>query len=391
MKKIISLALICATTSLMALDGEHAYLYKDPRIMGMGGANVAVGGYSTSVFSNPAGLASIKKEHGFVFDLLGLGVSVSEKTTEFIKDMGDVDTSSSNPNATNDMIDVLKKYSGEHFHMGVDNYSAISKNSDLFAWSVGLLAAADINYKVHANGGSSFLETSSRTYGGVLLGAAKSYSTDIGRLDVGVGLKFIKQISFEGGLTINDLLASDDIATRLEDKYKKESTGFGGDIGATLFPFAESSLHPAVGISILNIGSMGMDDNYGRQPMTLNIGMSISPEVPVLESFTLAVDYVDMLNANKVRFYDINGNVDADLDESDMKKRLRLGANLGVLDSTYLSLALSGGIYQGAYTAGIDLEFLLFKLNVATYQEEVGTGTASNPDRRYMAKLGIGW
>ena len=86
-KKIISIALLGATTSLMALGAEHAYLYKDARIMGMGGANVAVGGYSTSVFSNPAGLANIKKDHGFVVDLLGLGVSTSENTSDFISDI----------------------------------------------------------------------------------------------------------------------------------------------------------------------------------------------------------------------------------------------------------------------------------------------------------------
>ena len=53
----------------MAMYAENASLYKDPRIMGMGGANVAVGAYSTSVFSNPAGLTNIKKDHGFVVDL----------------------------------------------------------------------------------------------------------------------------------------------------------------------------------------------------------------------------------------------------------------------------------------------------------------------------------
>ena len=38
-KKIITMALLGATTSLFALGAEHAYLYKDARIMGMGGAS----------------------------------------------------------------------------------------------------------------------------------------------------------------------------------------------------------------------------------------------------------------------------------------------------------------------------------------------------------------
>ncbi len=130
-KKIILTALLGATTSLMALGAEHAYLYKDPRIMGMGGANIAVGGYSTSVFSNPAGLAQIEKEEGFVVDLLGLSVTASSGISGFIDD---IDAAETDPEFT----EVIQKYAGEHFHAGVDNYMAISKNSDDFAWSVGL-------------------------------------------------------------------------------------------------------------------------------------------------------------------------------------------------------------------------------------------------------------
>jgi len=149
MKKIISLALLGAT-SLMALGAEHAYIYKDPRVMGMGGANVAAGGYSTSVFSNPAGLTQLKKDDGFIVDLLGIGVSLSSEYTKLLDDVSSVDTSSSNTNATSDMVNILQKYSGKHLHLGADNYTAIAKNSDLFAWSIGILGAVDTNLQVHA-------------------------------------------------------------------------------------------------------------------------------------------------------------------------------------------------------------------------------------------------
>jgi hypothetical protein len=395
MKKVISLALLGATSSLMALDAEFAYLYKDPRIMGMGGANVAVGGYSTSVFSNPAGLAQIKKENGYVVDLLGIGISASKEYNDLINDMKDVETDSNiNPNATNDMIDVLTKYSGDHFHLGVDDYSAISKNSDDFAWSIGLLIAADTNVKVHANGGASFVETSSRGYGGVNFGVAKPYDTDFGVLDIGFNLKYISQVSYEGGLTINDLMSeNDDIAQKMQDKYEKKASGFGADLGAILHPFSGSAWHPAIGASVLNIGAMGMDNNYGQQPMTVNFGASVAPEVSFIDKLVIAVDYVDALNANKVRFYNISTETveTQDYTDGDMMKRLRMGVGLGLFDTTAISLALNGGYYQSAYTAGIDLELLIFKLNVATYQEEIGTGSASNTDRRYMAKLTVGW
>ncbi len=391
MKKIVSLALLGATTSLMAMYAEHAYLYKDARIMGMGGANIAVGSYSTSVFSNPAGLATINKENGFVVDLLGIGVSLSEKTQEFMDDIDQASESDS------EMAAILSKYSGEHFHIGVDNYTAISKNSDSFAWSIGLLAAADVNFMAHGHGSpmGELLETTSRAYGGLVLGVAKPYDTEIGRVDVGIGLKYISQKSYEGSLGITELVTEDDLTTKLQDRYEKTSTGIGLDLGATVHPFADSPLHPAFGLSVLNIGSMDMDDSYGGQPMTVNIGASITPEIPFFNKLIVAVDYVDLFNANQTRVYNYNAVGDTvsytDYEESDMMKRLRFGAGLGLFDTSLASSMLNVGMYQGAYTAGINFELTIVKLNFATYEEQVGTGSVSIPDRRYMAQIGIGW
>ena len=393
MKKMITLSLFGAT-SLMALGGEHSYLYKDPRIMGMGGANVAVGGYSTSVFSNPAGLAKISKDEGFVVDILNLGVSATAKSQDMINDIQDASDSGND----SDMVAVLQKYAGDPVHIGLDNYMSVSKNSDAFAWSVGLLAAADANFVTHSNGSTngSLLETSSRAYGGVILGGAKAYETPVGKLDVGIGVKYITQKSYEGALTTSELVDNNDsIGDKLQDKYEKTSSGIGLDIGVNYYPFQDNFLHPTFGLSILNIGSMEMDDNYGKQPMTVNIGAAIEPEVPYLHKFVLAVDYVDLLNANKVRFYDYNdGNNEVkytDESESDMIKRLRIGTHLGLINSTYFSAALNLGLYQGAYTAGVDLAITVLKINFATYEEQIGTGSVSIPDRRYALQLGIGW
>ena len=392
MKKIILIVLIGATTSLMALYAEHASLYKDPRIMGMGGTSMAVGSYSTSVFSNPAGLASIKKEHGFVVDLLGLGANGTADVLTFLDDISGVDTAG--VDATTEMLNVLTKYDGQAFHIGMDNYTSISKNSDIFAWSLGILAASDLNYMTHTSGGTQgLLVTSSRAYGGVVLGFAKPYETEYGLVDVGVSLKYISQVSYEGGLTMNELLA-DDIATALQDKYEKSSSGLGADLGVTYHPLVDSYWHPAIAMSIMNIGSMDMDENYGGQPMTVNVGASISPELPMLDKFVFAVDYVDALNANKLRMYTLSNDntvTYTDYDENDMMKRLRVGVGIGLIDSRLLSATINLGLYQAAYTAGVNIELSLFKLNVATYQENIGTTGTPVEDRRYMAQLGFGW
>lgn len=394
MKKIVTLSLIAAS-SLMAMYGEHAYLYKDPRIMGMGGANIASGGYSTSVFTNPAGLAKIKEEHAFVVDILGVGFSGSKSGMDFVTDLQDaIDTEQDA-----EVAQVLKNYSGEHFHIGVDNYSSLSKNSGDMAWSIGLLSAADINFVPHAQGSvnGGLIETSSRAYGALIVAGAIPYETEIGHVDIGIGLKYVTGLSYEGALGISELLddgEDSDIATTLQNKYEKDISGFGLDIGVIYRPWSDSFWNPSFGMSVMNIGSMSMDDNYGGQPMTVNFGASIEPDLSFLNRFVVAVDYVDAFNANKVRIYDFSdtNKVEySDYEESDMMKRLRFGTSLGLVDTSFFSTTLSFGLYQGAYTAGLNLEALLFKFNLATYEEQVGTGSVDIADRRYMAQIGIGW
>lgn len=393
MKKIVTLSLI-STTALMAMYGEHAYLYKDPRIMGMGGANVAVGSYSTSLFSNPAGLAKIRKSEGFVVDVLGVQASVSNKSQDFLADLQDAIDSEEDAQVAG----VLKDYSGEHFHLGINNYTSVSKNSDAFAWSVGLLTGLDANFMPHAQGSANggMLQTSTRAYGGLLLGAAKTYDTDMGRLDVGMSLKYISQMSYEGVLGVSELLedGENDLADTLQEKYEKESSGFGVDIGVNYAPFTDNYWNPTIGLSILNIGSMSMDNSYGGQPTTVNLGVSVAPKVEFIDNLILAADYTDLFNANKVRIYnfsDTNEVKFSDYTESDALKRLRLGASATLVNTSYLSTTINTGLYQGAYTAGVNLELTILKFNFATYEEQVGTGSVAIADRRYMMQLGIGW
>lgn len=394
LKKIIAGSLLVSTTSLMAMHAEQAYLYKDPRIMGMGGTNVAVGGYSTAVFSNPAGLASIQKDHGLVVELLGLGISASAEYQGFSEDLVDALDIEDEAAQRDAVLDILEKYSGEHFHAGINNYTSVSKNSDYFAWSIGILAGGDTNYMTHVYGttaNTGALETTSRVYGGVVLGFAKPYDTAIGAMDIGLSVKYVQQVSYEGLIGLDKLIdESDDLGADLQEEYERESSGVGVDIGVNYRPWSDSYWKPAFGLSVMNIGSMDMDDNYGGQPMTVNIGASITPQVEFIDKLVLAVDYVDLLGANISRIY-ISSTEYIDAEVHDFMKNLRVGASFGLIDTSYFATTINTGLYQGSYTAGLDLQLTFLQLSVATYEEQLGTGDVDIPDRRYMLKLGLGW
>jgi hypothetical protein len=139
-----------------------------------------------------------------------------------------------------------------------------------------------------------------------------------------------------------------------------------------------------------------MDDNYGRQPMTVNIGASISPDVSFLHSLVIAADIVDILSANQARVYTYNPNNNVaysylEADDTDFMKKVRAGVTAGLIDTQYFSLALSGGWYQNNYTAGVDMELTVLKLSFATYEEDLGYGSFDLTDRRYTLQIGLGW
>jgi len=399
MKKILPLSLIALSSLLYADMSTQEFLYKDPRIMSMGGANTAIGGYSSSIFSNPAGIIKIKKSHGIEAEILGLSVSGSKDIKNFTDDLNNADT-------TDEILAVTNKYSGEAFNVNVSNYTSFSYHAQNdIAYSFGILAASDVNFIPHNNGGANgILETHSRVYGGLFLASAKKYNginsdflggTLNGAVTIGVSAKYIKQKSYEAGLDTGEVTQhKDDIVQYLQDTYEVDNSGFGVDVGA-LYEFSNKTWNPALGLSVMNIGNMTFDA-YGSQPLSVNIGASISPEISWSNSLKFDVDYVDIFNSQQARVRNYNPYRSQDQYDNadigyDVMNHLRAGASLGLLDNSWFMATLNAGLYKGAYTAGFDMQLAILKLQFATYQEQLGSELGQLEDRRYVVGLGIGW
>ena len=400
---LLSLGLSSAVTANML--AQHSYIYKDARIMGMGGANTAVGGYSTSLFYNPAGLAKLKKSHGFEVEVLGLGVSASDNYIKFSNDVQDALDIEDETEQTNAFVKLIDDNSGVIYHADVSNYSSLSRNNDLFAWSVGLLTAVDNNYMTHDNFGTpnGMLSIEARGYAGLVGGVAKRFKVPGGTLDVGLGAKYFYNESIQKNLTVSEII---DLPDDFVEENLHESSAGAVDLGVSYTTFRSSKFPTTFAVSLLNIGGLNFDtkehifldanatnetDPYGNNPMTLNFGVAVNLDVRWAEHLLLTMDYVDALNANTYTLYETNGQTE--YEESDFMKRLRLGASYGVIDNSWFLLTLNAGMYQSSYTAGLDMQLTIVKLSLATYAEELGlTGSdTSTTDRRYMANIGIGW
>ena len=398
MKKIIPLSLIALSSMLYADMSTQEFLYKDPRIMSMGGANTAVGGYSSSIFNNPAGIIKIKKSHGIEAELLGLTVSGSQDFKSFADDLSNSKDS--------EIIDTVSKYSGEVFNATVSNYTSFSYHAQNdIAYSFGLLASADANFIPHTGSGANgLIESHSRVYGGLFLASASKYgglSSSFlngalnGALTIGVTAKYVQQKSYEAGLDAGEVTDhKDDIGKYLQDSYEVDNSGFGIDVGA-LYEFSNKKWNPAVGLSVMNIGTLDFNA-YGAQPLSVNMGASISPEISWSNSLKFSIDYIDLFNSQQARIRNYNPYRAQDQYDNadigyDVMNHVRMGASLGLLDNSWFLATLNAGLYKGAYTAGLDMQLTLVKLQIATYQEQLGAALGQLEDRRYVVGLGIGW
>jgi hypothetical protein len=380
---LLKLVIFSALPTISVQASELNYLYKDQRTMAMGGTNVSVGGYSSSLFSNPAGIAKVSNNDDLIIEFFTVQASGGNDTAPFVSDINDaIDTG--------DRFEVAKtiaNYSGKSIHADASNYSSITKNNDQYAWSIGLLTAVDANFTPYADE----VEIQARTYGG--LTGALTYTfqpSRAGELTLGFGLKIITQQSYEGVLTATELIFEDDIAGKIKNDLQNDGVATSADLG--FIYQLNTNMQPSFGMSILNIGELDFNDHYGSQPMTVNFGASIQPELFFSKHTVIAIDYVDALNASKTRYYDSStGSFASSTESNDVEDRLRIGMSARVFENKWSALDLSTGVYQGAYTAGFTYTANIFRIGFATYEEGVNSLRSTETDRRYNLSASITW
>ncbi|MFN3739142.1 MAG: hypothetical protein ACK4TF_00520 [Thermodesulfovibrionales bacterium] len=360
---------------------EYPYLYKSPRAMGMGGAYIAIGGRTDAVFYNPATLSNMP-EKNFEVNLIGISADIGKNVIDFVSDMGDAfdvgDRDGDGDEGDDQLMavnDVLAKYRGKNLHLGIADWSSIGRNQGSWALAIGGIARARLDAMTHQGFGSNgLLEINSDLTGGGILGM----SIDLGKgFYGGLGIKALHRETLVHSFTAREIVEKqDNLENYITEELRKSGDAIGADLGMLYKFYQDSWLRPSAGLSIMNIGDLKFGA-AGKIPMTVNLGASINPEIPVFDSFTFGIDYVDILN-----------NYEQD---SDIPKRLRLGGELYLIDRKLMSLGLRTGLYQGYATFGADLRLLLFTVSYVTYAEEVGAYSGQDSDRRHLVFFNIGW
>jgi len=377
---ILSLAL---GTSVFASSYEYPQIYKDTKIMGMGGANIAVGGQAASIFYNTAGIADIPKEYGWEVDIININIALSDKIQDFADDMDEAnEDGKTDAQKTADTLDVTEKYLGTNLNISA-NIAAITiaKKFDKYAFSIIPVAGLNTNTKTHRGSGSAgILETQGLAYSGVAFGLSRDFENrniagyDIRNISLGLGVKALQYKSIYANLSVSELI-DDDLDDYFEDKYTNDGSSTVFDIGAK----AEVYENVTAGISIQNIGSIASESAQNEIPMTVGLGIAYKNrfERSYFNQYQIAFDYIDLFQAYN--------------QDSDIIKRTRFGVSGNVFDGWGGTLALQAGLYQGHTTYGIDFRAAMLKIAYTMYSEEIGAYSGQDPDKRQMVQISLGW
>lgn len=389
MKTLLKTALLGATlaTSLSALTFEYPQLYKDPKVMGMGGANVAVGGHASALFYNPAALSYIPREYGIEVDVINLSASINDNVIDFANDFSDatdnppVVTGDTDTDETLAMLDVLDKYMGKNIHFDANDFTSVSRKGEKTAFAIGGLAGANFDFRTHRGfGADGVMEIQGIVYYGAAFGMSRDFSeVEMGKyilndFSLGLGIKQLNYGSINQAFSISQLIDKD-FEDNVQDNYLKEGTSTVYDLGATY----KLTPNTIAGLSVMNIGGVG-DEDAVYIPMTVNAGLGYLKRWEGHKFFNqvrVAADYIDIAKG-----YD---------QDTDIIKRSRLGLGFNVWDGWFSTLSLRSGLYQGAPTYGLNLRLLVLQVAYASYEEEVGAYAGQEKDRRQMINLTLGW
>ncbi|MCC6278053.1 MAG: UPF0164 family protein [Oligoflexia bacterium] len=344
------------------------------RVQGMGGAFTALADDYNALYFNPAGLARLK-EGELNFYLTGL------YTPSVFDLISDIQGTGSDPVA---LQNKLQKYFGSHYGVRATLGGTWARPG----WAIGfhpidLTIEADVSGSAGATVGVQAFQDSTIQYG-----MAWNF-LDNDALSVGVAPKAVYRANYEDSLTALDFVTSSQLFRPTD---AQEGLALDLDFGAlyTVQVPEEGWLSwlkyakPTFAFVVRNIVDAGFKTNfklYSKEssPVTYS---KLERRFDVGSRFDLPEFWVF-----KPRLM-IDGR-DMGSRYASLRKCLHVGAELAWEAFSWLRGAYRMGLSQGYLTAGLTAELTVFRLDFATYSEEIGTASSTKESRRYMLTLGL--
>jgi hypothetical protein len=384
---LIFLALILLSFQVRATDGLFTSIhhhYQTPRALGMGDAFMAIANDYSALFYNPAGLARL--ESGQINMSMDLAASSSFYT--FYKDVDDISKITDTSAQTQAYIDLLQRNYGKQYSLRTGLFEGIWARP---GWGIGIIPADfTLDMTVH-NQAAPALSTRAYVDTTVAYGYADRVKNDNlgGQMFWGVTGKFVNRGFFSKDINALDLVADSNIV-RKEDL--REGYTVDADVGILYTPFLPTEglwstlrlARPTFGAVVRNVVETG----FGQSLNLLN--NEVRGDAP--EKMYRVLDVGTRWEYPSFWIFSGRGAMDfRDIGHPNisLRKSFHLGFEFDWTVASWWKGQYRVGVNQGYPTLGASFLFAIFRLDVVTYGEDIGSYDDPEENRMYMVKLNL--
>ncbi len=364
-KKCMAFAAMMAFGGGSTLAEELRWTHFGVRPLGMGNAFVGQADDFNALYYNPAGLAWLKT---WTFEVLTLRGEISANTTNAVNDISSFAKSGSGSTAAT--IDLIKSQGGKPlgFSLGMEPYFVAPGFGFALAVELPTQFTFHNDITVDVNAGPRFY---------IPAGIAGSFFRD--RLALGMNAKIVGQLGVNRTFDIDALenLSNGNSGSGSLADYVVGGYGIGFDLGLLFRPDAKKDT--TFGLSILDFG--------GTTFKALSSGDSATgaPEAR-RPAVSTGISFKPIKTDG--HYLSVNADVAAINQPVHYSKKVNVGTEYGLGDF----LKIQGGLHQGEWTAGLQLDIVLLRLRLATYAEQLGTAAGQDEllsDRRYAIHMNL--
>lgn len=359
-------------------------LYESPRALGMGGAFVAVANDYSAVFYNPAGLARLET---WQFNgSIDAGVS-AEQFMSFANEIDQASKIEDSNAQFQEMVAVLQRNYGKQFSVRAGLLQAIYAAPN---WSLAVIPAQfSLDMRVHnqatpAINLQSYMDTTI-AWG---YGRAFRHQNIPGKFSWGVTTKFVNRGYASKQVNALDLTVDPEVfkSSDLRDGYTIDF-----DLGLMFTPSIASEgfssglryARPTFGLVLRNALDYGFDKSFDvfskddtvppeKLHRTLDFGTRFELPAFWIFGWRAVADVQDIMHPNY-----------------SFRKSLHMGAEFDWTISSWWKGQYRFGVNQGYPTAGLSALFTVFRLDLLSYGEDIGTMANPRENRMYKVVLNL--
>lgn len=402
MLRYLLVALIFVSVDDLAYTQELPEHFYPVRPNAMGGAFTAIANDENAIWTNPAGVARIRKARSrdtiHVINVPNLVMGANVKSREFISGMAGKGNSSN----VNQVISQAEELDDKPF------WSVIAA-APMVMFDLGDLPSAAAIYTnttlkaVVDSNDSNIARTEAISDVGGLMNFTVTSMTN--QVNFGVNLRYLARYAYEDNIPIEVLAEPAALQARLKSGSNK-TMGLAVDAGM-MYTFSDFWF-PTIGLSILNLptgcrkdylnpfskeretvcgtkfrGNIGNPDALSTlDPTNIRLGFAMTPRITRKLAARISLELQHLAFATGGQHYGLT--------EVPFQKLLHVGAEFFIGNPLLPApFSYSIGLSQGYYTMGVSIKLPYFSLDFATFGRDISTDNRPVEDRRVMGGLSV--